>query len=76
VTIDEAASAAEAAAVEAEAAEAEVSVQVHARCIKQHVQTVNRKQKYLLCHPAIGQSTVKTATRNINHSDINQIINI
>jgi len=54
-----------------QAAEAEASGQAdQEKCIKQHVRTANRKQKYLLCHRATDRYIAENATRNISQQDI------
>ncbi len=40
------------------------------KCIKQHVQTANRKLKYPLCHRATDRYIAENATRNISQRDI------
>ena len=60
----------EAAAVASAEATGASDQAVQEKCIKQHARTVNRRQKYHLCHPAIDQSIAENATRNINHRDI------
>jgi poly(3-hydroxybutyrate) depolymerase len=53
------------------AAAAAVSGQaVQEKCIKQPVQTANRKRKYLLYHPVTDRCTAGIATRSINQQDI------
>lgn len=55
-------------------AEAEVSGQVdHERCTRQPVQTVARKQKYLLYLPAKDPYTAESASRNTDLRDIRPI---
>ena len=69
----EEAAAAEVSVAEAAAEEAAVAVSgqaVQEKCIKQPVQTANRKRKYLLYHPATDRCTAGIATRNINQQDI------
>lgn len=72
VVAEEAAVVAAAAVEEAAAAVAAVSDQlVHERCIKQLVQTVSRKLKYLSSPVATDLCTAKNVSRNINLQDTN-----
>jgi len=48
---------------------------VREKCTKQLVQIVNRKLKYLSCHPVTGQYTVENATRSIDQPDIRSVTN-
>jgi hypothetical protein len=58
--------------IEEVAAEEAVSDRaVHERCIKQLVQTVVKKLKFLLYPVLIDRCTAKNATKNINPRDIN-----
>jgi hypothetical protein len=69
----EEAAAAEVSVAEAAAEEAAVAVSgqaVQEKCIKQPVQTANRKRKYLLYHPVTDRCTAGIATRSINQQDI------
>ena len=58
--------------IEEAAAEEAVSDQaVHERCIKQLVQIVMKKLKFLLCPVVTDLCTARNATKNINPRDIN-----
>lgn len=46
---------------------------VREKCTKQLVQTVNRKLKYLSCHPVTGQYIAENATRSIDQLDIRSV---
>jgi hypothetical protein len=54
-----------------EAEEAVLDQAVQERCIKQLVQTVKKKLKFLLCPVVTDLCTAKNVTKNINPRDIN-----
>ncbi|GEM_PF-964383 len=58
----------EAEAVDSGPAEvADLDPVVREKCIKQHVLTVDRKPKYLSCHPVTDLYTAGSATRSTDH---------